>query len=80
MQEFDALNNAEVNDFRFQMRKLADEVAGSRSKKSWLDRLYYQFPPRLAAITLDHLECNTVFQNGCIALVTKMEYGVNEVW
>lgn len=30
------------------MRRIGDEMAQERSKKSWLERLFYQFPPRLA--------------------------------
>ncbi|XP_018318828.1 phosphatidylinositol 4,5-bisphosphate 3-kinase catalytic subunit delta isoform [Agrilus planipennis] len=48
LQEFDALSSAEINDFRFKMRKLGDEIAYERSKLSWQERLHYQFPPRLA--------------------------------
>jgi phosphatidylinositol-4,5-bisphosphate 3-kinase len=33
--------------FRFKMRKLGDEIAQKRSKYTWLEKLYYQFPPRL---------------------------------
>lgn len=71
LQEFDSLNSAEINDFRFKMRKLGDEIAEDRSKRSWVQRLYYQFPPRLApvAITL----ADTVCQNGNIVLVSKFE-------
>jgi phosphatidylinositol-4,5-bisphosphate 3-kinase len=47
VKEFDELNNPEINDFRFKMRKLGDEIAQKRSKYTWLEKLYYQFPPRL---------------------------------
>ncbi|CAH1990801.1 unnamed protein product [Acanthoscelides obtectus] len=48
LQEFDALNSSEINDFRFKMRKLGDEIAQIRSKQTWLEKLHYQFPPRIA--------------------------------
>lgn len=50
--EFDSLKNSEVNQFRGKMKVLADQMQGDRRRKSWLDRLLYQFAPRLAASTL----------------------------
>lgn len=47
MQEFDSLNNPEINDFRFKMRRLGDAIAQKRTKYTWQEKLYYQFPPRL---------------------------------
>lgn len=29
------------------MKYLSDEMARERQNKSWLERLYYQYPPRL---------------------------------
>lgn len=49
LQEFDSLNSSEINDFRFKMRRLGDEIIKERSNKKWEDRLFYQFPPRLAS-------------------------------
>ncbi|KAJ1528067.1 hypothetical protein ONE63_007985 [Megalurothrips usitatus] len=48
LHEFQALKNSEINDFRWKMKNLGDEVARSRVSKSWLEKLYYQYPPRLA--------------------------------
>lgn len=47
LQEFDALNSPEINDFRFKMRKLGDELAEERTKLTWQEKLQYQFPARL---------------------------------
>uniref|UniRef100_A0A6P7GNJ1 Phosphatidylinositol 4,5-bisphosphate 3-kinase catalytic subunit delta isoform-like n=1 Tax=Diabrotica virgifera virgifera TaxID=50390 RepID=A0A6P7GNJ1_DIAVI len=47
LQEFDSLNSSEINDFRFKMRRMGDELAQHRAKQTWVDRLKYQFPPRL---------------------------------
>ncbi|RZB77474.1 phosphatidylinositol 4,5-bisphosphate 3-kinase catalytic subunit delta isoform, partial [Asbolus verrucosus] len=47
VKEFDELNNPEINDFRFKMKKLGDDLAQNRTKYSWQEKLYYQFPPRL---------------------------------
>ncbi|CAG9819182.1 unnamed protein product [Phaedon cochleariae] len=48
LQEFDALNSSEINDFRFKMKRMGDEFAQERSKQTWVARLNYQFPPRIS--------------------------------
>lgn len=48
LHEFAALKNSEVNDFRWKMRVLGDEVAVDRQKKSWVEKVQYQYPSRLA--------------------------------
>ncbi|XP_013190051.2 phosphatidylinositol 4,5-bisphosphate 3-kinase catalytic subunit delta isoform [Amyelois transitella] len=48
LNEFDGLRSMEVNDFRAQMRNLAEESLMKRMQSSWLERLKYQCPPRLA--------------------------------
>lgn len=48
LHEFDSLKNSEVNYFRSKMKTTVDEVARSRQNKSWLERLYYQYPPRIS--------------------------------
>lgn len=52
LMEFDSLKSSEVNQFRGKMKALADQMQADRRRKSWLDRLLYQFAPRLAASTL----------------------------
>lgn len=46
--EFDALRNPEVNDFRWKMRALCEEVAGERERQEWKSKMLYKFPERLA--------------------------------
>ncbi|XP_028178666.1 phosphatidylinositol 4,5-bisphosphate 3-kinase catalytic subunit delta isoform [Ostrinia furnacalis] len=70
LNEFDSLRSLEVNDFRKQMRSLAEESLMKRMQSTWLERLRYQCPPRLAEqavpVTLkSHLNKN------CFILVTK---------
>lgn len=48
LHEFEALKDREVNDFRLQMRLLGSAIARERSTKTWIEKLYYQFPPRLS--------------------------------
>lgn len=71
MHEFDALKNSEVNYFRSQMKALADDMARSRQNKSWLDRLYYQHPPRIALSDnlLETIACR--LQEGQFKLTVK---------
>ncbi|KAG1679555.1 Phosphatidylinositol 4,5-bisphosphate 3-kinase catalytic subunit delta isoform [Nymphon striatum] len=49
LHEFDSLKNPEVNDFRWKMRVICEEIAEERRKKKWLEKVLYQFPLRLAA-------------------------------
>lgn len=48
LQEFDALNSSEVNEFRFKMRKIGEEIAENRKKQTWQEKLFYQFPPQIS--------------------------------
>lgn len=48
MHEFKALKDREVNDFRLHMRHLGGAICRDRLTKTWEEKLYYQFPPRLA--------------------------------
>lgn len=75
MQEFDSLNNAEVNDFRFKMRRLGDEIAQQRTKKSWLERLYYQFPSRLSKNSCIYNEI--LKENKNINVASKFDHEYN---
>lgn len=78
MQEFDELDIAEVNDFRFKMRKLGDDIAQTRNKMTWLEKLFYQFPPRISPLcTALQVTVNQLFQNGNIVIASRFE--TNEV-
>lgn len=58
LQEFDSMNSPEVNNFRFKMRKLGEEIAKSREKLTWQQKVFYQFPPRCSPpnrTLLDHI-------------------------
>lgn len=72
LQEFDSLNNAEVNDFRFKMRRLGDEIAQLRTKASWFERLNYQFPPRLAKGS--HIYNETLKEKKKINVTSKFDH------
>ncbi|KAJ3643840.1 hypothetical protein Zmor_026526 [Zophobas morio] len=71
VKEFDELNNPEINDFRFKMRKLGDEIAVKRGKYTWLEKLYYQFPPRLCPRNKNFPE--TLSQKKNIKISTKFD-------
>ncbi|RWS31204.1 phosphatidylinositol 4:5-bisphosphate 3-kinase catalytic subunit beta isoform-like isoform X1 [Leptotrombidium deliense] len=47
LHEFDALKSPEVNDFRWRTRLLCEEFQNKRFHHSWLQKAYYQYPPRI---------------------------------
>ncbi|XP_036147909.1 phosphatidylinositol 4,5-bisphosphate 3-kinase catalytic subunit beta isoform [Monomorium pharaonis] len=71
LHEFAALKNSEVNDFRWKMRLLGDEVALSRQKRCWTEKVHYQFPSRISPIVPKNIESR--LKDGNIVLVTKFE-------
>ncbi|XP_064211138.1 phosphatidylinositol 4,5-bisphosphate 3-kinase catalytic subunit delta isoform [Tribolium castaneum] len=75
VKEFDELNNPEINDFRFQMRKLGDDITQKRLKYTWLEKLYYQFPPRLCPKSKIFPE--TLDQKKNIKITTRFEDNEN---
>ncbi|XP_030764150.1 phosphatidylinositol 4,5-bisphosphate 3-kinase catalytic subunit delta isoform-like [Sitophilus oryzae] len=76
LQDFDALNSTEINDFRFKMRKVGDEIFKQRHKGTWLDKLLHQFPPRVAKI--DKV-CNQFSRESMqIRIYCKSEYDIPE--
>lgn len=48
LQEFNNLNNPEVNDFRYKMGLLTENISAQRKTMTFQQKLNYQFPPRLA--------------------------------
>lgn len=73
LHEFAALKNSEVNDFRWKMRLLGDDVALGRQKKSWTEKVHYQFPSRIAPAVTVPKNIETRLKDGNIVLVTKFE-------
>nr|CAD7450382.1 unnamed protein product [Timema bartmani] len=73
LHEFDSLKNTEVNDFRWKMKMLGDEVARSRQTKSWIEKVIYQFPPRLAKSPDLPQSVMTRLRDGNFVLMTKFE-------
>lgn len=73
LHEFVALKNSEVNDFRWKMRLLGDELAQSRQKKSWEEKVCYQFPPRLVPPLMIPKNIESRLKDGNIVLLTKFE-------
>ncbi|XP_066146001.1 phosphatidylinositol 4,5-bisphosphate 3-kinase catalytic subunit delta isoform isoform X1 [Euwallacea fornicatus] len=55
LQEFEAYNSSEINDFRFNMKKMGEQIAKKRNQASWKEKLLYQFPPRISAISSVYL-------------------------
>lgn len=73
LHEFAALKNSEVNDFRWKMRVLGDEMALDRQKKSWVEKVHYQFPSRTAPIPTIPKNIESRLKDGNIYLLTKFE-------
>ncbi|XP_046389933.1 phosphatidylinositol 4,5-bisphosphate 3-kinase catalytic subunit delta isoform [Ischnura elegans] len=69
LSEFDTLKSSEVNDFRWKMKMLVDDIAQARQHKSWLEKMHYQFPPRLAATPELPANIKSRLQNGNIICV-----------
>lgn len=44
LKEFDALRNAEVNEFRYKMRTLCEEIVKIRQNHNWHDKMKYAYP------------------------------------
>ena len=55
------------------MRLLGDEIARERQNKSWLEKMHYQFPPRLAATPVLPSNISSRLREGNFVLVTKFE-------
>lgn len=73
LHEFTALKNSEVNDFRWKMRLLGDEIAAERQKKSWAEKVQYQFPSKLASSPNIPKNIESRIKDGNIVLVIKFE-------
>ncbi|KYQ59052.1 Phosphatidylinositol-4,5-bisphosphate 3-kinase catalytic subunit beta isoform [Trachymyrmex zeteki] len=73
LHEFAALKNSEVNDFRWKMRLLGDDVALSRQKRCWTEKVHYQFPSRIAPTSTVPKNIESRLKDGNIVLVTKFE-------
>lgn len=73
LHDFTTLKNSEVNDFRWKMRVLGEEIALARQKKSWVDKVRYQFPSRLAPNATVPRNIESRLKDGNIVLVTKFE-------
>ncbi|XP_066595868.1 phosphatidylinositol 4,5-bisphosphate 3-kinase catalytic subunit delta isoform [Prorops nasuta] len=73
LHEFATLKNSEVNDFRWKMRVLGDEIALARQNRKWEDKVHYQFPSRLlpSSIIPRNIECR--LKDGNFKVVTILE-------
>lgn len=77
LHEFAALKNSEVNDFRWKMRLLGDELAAERQKKTWAEKVQYQFPSKLASSPNIPKNIESRMKDGNIVLMIKFENGDN---
>lgn len=73
VQDFQLLNNPEVNDFRYKIAVLTEQIATERTHMTLSQKLTYQFPPRLADSA--HAPDNTLeyIRNHEILLMARYE-------
>lgn len=65
------INNPEVNDFRYKMNLLADEISTKRHKMTLVEKLAYQYPLRLASCTEIPENVKKRLRNDHFVLVAK---------
>ncbi|KAL1462919.1 hypothetical protein WDU94_014720 [Cyamophila willieti] len=79
LHEFDHLRSSEVNVYRSNMKQLTTEAARERHTKPWIDKLCYQFPPRICPLSLSitREETNGRLREGQFMVVVKFETAEN---
>lgn len=77
LEEFKALNNPEVNDFRYKMGVLAERVSNERTRMTWQERLKYQYPPRIAKNINIPQAVRGRFNNDKFMIVSRSENDAN---
>ncbi|XP_034936238.1 phosphatidylinositol 4,5-bisphosphate 3-kinase catalytic subunit delta isoform-like [Chelonus insularis] len=73
LHEFAALKNSEVNDFRWKMRLLGDDIALQRQKLDWEEKMRYQYPPRLAPTSAIPKNIESRLKDGNMQVLTKFQ-------
>ncbi|GAB0088558.1 phosphatidylinositol 4,5-bisphosphate 3-kinase catalytic subunit delta isoform [Sergentomyia squamirostris] len=68
-----SVKNPELNDFRYKMSLLCDQISQKRQKMTWTDKVLYQFPPRLASSREIPETVRVRFRNDHFVLVAKFE-------
>lgn len=77
VEEFNILNNPEVNDFRYKMGVIAERVSEERKRMTWQQRLMYQYPPRLAKNINIPQSVRGRFNNEKFMIVSRSENDAN---
>lgn len=78
VQDFQLLNNPEVNEFRYKIGVLTEQIANDRRQMTLAQKLTYQFPPRLADSSLPPDNVMEHVRNNEIMLVARYENDENE--
>lgn len=73
LHEFASLKNSEVNDFRWKMRLLGDEIAIGRQHQGWEEKVRYQYPPRLSTSSIVPKNVQKKIKDGNIVVMIKFE-------
>jgi phosphatidylinositol-4,5-bisphosphate 3-kinase catalytic subunit alpha/beta/delta len=69
----------QVNDFRYKMNILADEISHKRGSMTWLEKIAYQFPPKLAKTDEMPETVRGRLRNDHFVIVTKFHNINNDV-
>nr|ALY05366.1 phosphatidylinositol 3-kinase [Palaemon carinicauda] len=73
LQKFDDLKNPEVNEFRWNMKVVCDEVVATRNKMSWIEQVQYQYPARIASNADLPLYISDRLQDGQLLLSVQFD-------
>lgn len=71
--DFRALKNLEINDFRYKMSLLGEEIENERRNMSWYEKLMYQYPLRLAKSPTMPETIKGRLRNSNFVIVVKQE-------
>lgn len=74
LKDFDALCNPEVNEFRYRMRTLCEEIVKTRQCNSWLDKMRYAYPTAVETFEKipDYFQ-RRIGDNSCIQVKVSFE-------
>ncbi|CAG9803397.1 unnamed protein product [Chironomus riparius] len=73
LDDFRTLKNPEVNDFRYHINVLGEQIANRRSKMTLKEKILYQYPPKLAKISeIPHAVQPVLRENNEFQIVAKL--------
>lgn len=73
LHEFDALKNSEVNEFRWRMRAVCEDIAKTREDADWISKAMYKYPVRLAGSPEIPETLKLKLKNDCLVIMVRFE-------